>query len=100
MGSITEVWKNGLEWQKFIDYLDKQPPEGVDSCGVPLKLSRYAKFLSLYVNLHYKEIQLKSSETRVYNYIRFTLIFPDFLLFWNKSTSEIKRVNISNRIKA
>ena len=74
MGSITEVWKNGLEWQKFIDYLDKQPPEGVDSNGVPLKLSRYAKFLSLYVNLHYKEIQLKSSETRVSNHIRFTLI--------------------------
>ena len=74
MGSITEVWKNGLEWQKFIDYLDKQPSEGVDSSGVPLKLSRYAKFLSLYVNLHYKEIQLKSSETRVSNHIRFTLI--------------------------
>ena len=60
--------------------LDKQPPEGVDSSGVPLKLSRYAKFLSLYVNLHYKEIQLKSSETRVSNCIRFTLIFPDVLL--------------------
>ena len=80
MGSITEVWKNGLEWQKFIDYLDKQPPEGVDSSGVPLKLSRYAKFLSLYVNLHYKEIQLKSSETRVSDYIRFTLIIPDLIL--------------------
>ena len=59
MGSITEVWKNGLEWQKFFDYLDKQPPEGVDSSGIPLKLSRYAKFLSFYVNLHYKEVQLK-----------------------------------------
>ena len=83
MGSITEVWKNGLEWQKFIDYLDKQPPEGVDSSGVPLKLSRYAKFLSLYVNLHYKEIQLKSSETRVSNDIRFTLVLSHllFLLF-------------------
>ena len=105
MGSITEVWKNGLEWQKFIDYLDKQPPEGVDSSGVPLKLSRYAKFLSLYVNLHYKEIQLKSSETRVSNYIRFTLILPHLLFslfvftyyhflvctFFNKLAIEIKR---------
>ena len=59
MGSITEVWKNAIEWQKFFDYLDNQN-EGMDSSGIPLKLSRYAKFLSLYVNLHYKEVQLKS----------------------------------------
>ena len=67
MGSITEVWKNGIEWQKFFDYLDKQPPEGVDSSGIPLKLSRYAKFLSLYVNLHYKEVQLKSEQQKKTN---------------------------------
>ena len=67
MGSITEVWKNGNEWQKFFDYLDKQPPEGVDSSGNPLKLSRYAKFLSLYVNLHYKEVQLKSEQQKKTN---------------------------------
>ena len=67
MGSITEVWKNGIEWQKFFDYLDKQPPEGVDSSGTPVKLSRYAKFLSMYVNLHYKEVQLKSEEQKKTN---------------------------------
>lgn len=55
MGSITEVWKNGREWEKFTEFLDKCEPEGYDSEGIPMKLSRYAKFLKLYVNLHYSE---------------------------------------------
>ena len=70
MGSLTEVWKNGQEWLKFCSYLESHEPEGMDSSGSPLKLSRYARFLQLYVNLHYEEEKLrrtwdKSSETRL-----------------------------------
>lgn len=60
MGSITEVWKNGHEWSKYVQFLDKCQPEGYDSANQPLKMSRYAKFLQLYVQLHYQEMQLKS----------------------------------------
>ena len=58
MGSITEVWKNSGEWKKFTDFLDTSEPEGYDSSGVPMKLSRYAVFLQIYVNLYYKEKEL------------------------------------------
>ena len=34
-------------------------PEGVDSEGVPMKLSRYALFLEMYVHLHYSEKHLR-----------------------------------------
>ncbi len=55
MGSITEVWKNGHEWLKFHTFLEQYQPEGVDSSGVAMKLSRYANFLKLYVSLFYAE---------------------------------------------
>jgi len=58
MGSITEVWKNSGEWKKFTNFLDTSEPEGIDSAGVPMKLSRYAVFLQIYVNLYYKEKEL------------------------------------------
>ena len=58
MGSITEVWKSTHEWKKFYTWLDHSPPEGLDSSNVPMKLSRYAKFLSLFVQLHCKEKEL------------------------------------------
>ena len=58
MGSITEVWKNSSEWKKFTNFLDTSEPEGIDSSGVPMKLSRYAVFLQIYVNLYYKEKEL------------------------------------------
>ena len=58
MGSITEVWKNSSEWKKFTNFLDTSEPEGYDSSGVPMKLSRYAIFLQIYVNLYYKEKEL------------------------------------------
>ena len=58
MGSITEVWKNSSEWNKFTNFLDTSEPEGYDSSGVPMKLSRYAVFLQIYVNLYYKEKEL------------------------------------------
>ena len=64
MGSITEVWKNSLEWQKYFDFLDNFTPEGTDSTGEPMKLSRYAKFLQLYVQLHYKELELRKSQMK------------------------------------
>ena len=59
MGSITEVWKNKPQWDKFYDFLDKFEPEGIDSAGEPMKLSRYAKFLEHYVQLHYKELEIR-----------------------------------------
>ena len=65
MGSITEVWKNSLEWQKYYDFLDNFTPEGTDSAGEPMKLSRYAKFLQLYVQLHYKELEIRKSGQNV-----------------------------------
>ena len=61
MGSITEIWKNTAEWEKFCHFLDTSEPEGYDSSGIPMKLSRYATFLREYVNLYYKEKQI--SET-------------------------------------
>lgn len=60
MGSITEVWKNGQAWSQYVQFLDQCQPEGYDSANQPLKMSRYAKFLQLYVQLHYQEMQLKS----------------------------------------
>ena len=62
MGSITEVWKNPKEWKKFYEYLNTSEPEGYDSSGVPMKLSRYADFLTLYVNLYFKEKELKEQQ--------------------------------------
>ena len=59
MGSITEVWKNKVEWDKFYEFLDNFEPEGIDSTGEPMKLSRYAKFLEFYVQLHYKEFEFR-----------------------------------------
>ena len=61
MGSITEIWKNTAEWEKFCHFLDTSEPEGYDSSGIPMKLSRYAAFLKDYVNLYYEEKQI--SET-------------------------------------
>ena len=61
LGSITEIWKNSAEWEKFCHFLDTSEPEGYDSSGIPMKLSRYGAFLKDYVNLYYKEKQI--SET-------------------------------------
>ena len=60
MGSITEVWKNSAQWEKYYEFLDNFEPEGIDSAGEPMKLSRYAKFLQLYVQLHYKELEIRN----------------------------------------
>ena len=46
------------EWKKFYTWLDHSQPEGLDSSDVPMKLSRYAKFLSLFVQLHCQEKEL------------------------------------------
>jgi len=55
LGSITEIWKSGVEWTKYHQYLDTMEPEGLDSEGEPMKLSRYAHFLRLYVDLYHQE---------------------------------------------
>ena len=47
LGSITEVWSSRDQWLKYCQYLDKMTPEGYDSEGVPIKLSRYAIFLKV-----------------------------------------------------
>ena len=47
LGSITEVWKSRDQWLKYCQYLDSMTPEGHDSEGVPIKLSRYALFLKV-----------------------------------------------------
>lgn len=63
LGSITEVWKSETQWKKFCQFLEeKMDPEGFDSEGTPLKLSRYALFLRLYVELYHREKQLKEEE--------------------------------------
>ena len=55
LGSITEIWKSGPEWAKYSAYLDTMEPEAIDSEGEPMKLSRYAHFLRLYVDLYHQE---------------------------------------------
>ena len=47
LGSITEVWKSRDQWLKYCQYLDSMTPEGYDSEGIPIKLSRYAVFLKV-----------------------------------------------------
>ena len=70
LGSITEVWKSPSEWSKFCQFLDKMEPEGLDSEGVPIKLSRYAVFLKLYVDLYHREQYLRE-EVAMENHERF-----------------------------
>ena len=50
LGSISEVWREKDRWDKFVKYLDPLS-EGDDSDGEPMSLSRYARFLELYVKL-------------------------------------------------
>ena len=59
LGSITEVWTSREQWLKYCQYLDNMAAEAYDSEGVPIKLSRYALFLKLYVDLFQKEKYLK-----------------------------------------
>ena len=59
LGSITEIWKSGTEWTKYCQYLDTMEPEAIDSEGEPMKLSRYARFLKLYVDLYHQEQALR-----------------------------------------
>ena len=59
LGTITAIWKSKSEWLNFCQYLDTMEPEGMDSDGQPIKLSRYARFLKLYVDLYHKEKQLQ-----------------------------------------
>ena len=55
LGSISEIWKSGAEWTRYSQHLDTMEPEGIDSEGEPMKLSRYAHFLRLYVDLYHQE---------------------------------------------
>ena len=50
LGSISEVWREKDRWEKFVVYLDTIS-EGEDSNGRTMSLSRYARFLELYVKL-------------------------------------------------
>ena len=50
LGSISEVWREKSRWDSFVEYLDTMS-EGEDSNGKPMSLSRYARFLELYVKL-------------------------------------------------
>ena len=50
LGSISEVWREKDRWDKFVEYLVPLS-EGDDSDGKPMSLSRYARFLELYVKL-------------------------------------------------
>ena len=50
LGSISEVWREKDRWEKFAEYLDTIS-EGEDSNGRTMSLSRYARFLELYVKL-------------------------------------------------
>ena len=59
LGSITGIWKSRPDWLLFREYLDTMEPEGEDSQGSPMKLSRYAYFLELYVNLYEEEKRLR-----------------------------------------
>ena len=63
LGSIGEIWKSREEWLKYCQYLDKMTPEGFDSDGLPVKLSRYAVFLKLYVELYQREMHFTEMET-------------------------------------
>ncbi len=50
------------EWAKYTSHLSTMN-EGVDSDGVEMKLSRYARFLELYVQLDQAErVQRKSDQ--------------------------------------
>ena len=51
LGSISEVWREKIRWDKYVEFLETMS-EGEDSNGRKLSLSRYAKFLELYVKLH------------------------------------------------
>ena len=59
LGSITGIWKSRPDWSQFRQYLETMEPEGDDSQGTPMKLSRYAYFLELYVNLYEQEKHLR-----------------------------------------
>ena len=50
LGSISEIWREKDRWDRFVEYLDTIS-EGEDSNGKTLLLSRYARFLELYVKL-------------------------------------------------
>ena len=50
LGSISEVWREKDRWDNFVQYLAPMS-EGDDSDGNPMSLSRYARFLELYVKL-------------------------------------------------
>ena len=50
LGFISEVWREKSRWDSFVEYLDTMS-EGEDSNGKPMSLSRYARFLELYVKL-------------------------------------------------
>ena len=64
LGSITEIWQSRNEWLKFCQFLDNtMEPEGFDSENVPIKLSRYALFLKLYVELYHREKYLQEQRT-------------------------------------
>ena len=60
LGSISEIWKYPNEWLAFCNFLDNMghpsgSGEGLDSDNRPMKMSRYALFLKLYVDLHQLE---------------------------------------------
>ena len=64
LGSITEVWQSRDQWLKYCQYLDSMTPEGYDSEGIPIKLSRYAIFLKVSILIHtfFKKNHIKNLE--------------------------------------
>jgi len=51
LGSLSEVWSEGEQWVKFVEWLRGQS-EGEDSEGRQLSLDRYARWLELYSMLY------------------------------------------------
>ncbi len=48
LGSLTEVWKQRAEWNRFVAYLDAVEGEGEDSDGRKMALGRYARYVYSY----------------------------------------------------
>ncbi len=67
LGSLTEVWKQRSEWNRFVAFLEAAEGEGEDSDGRKMSLTRYAKFLELYVRLDQAERVEARPEEEVYN---------------------------------
>jgi len=69
LGSISEVWREKDRWDKFVEYLVPLS-EGDDSDGKPMSLSRYARFLELYVKLDQLEEKEGTSEEELKAFVK------------------------------